>query len=104
MERSKLRAFVFPATTHQIPARFGRPKAGELSGSDPSAGSWSFWPEPVLRTHALHLRTDWSDRTQGSPKCGIVGGDKIEVEGEIGTSREGPVACSPRKILKIYNT
>ena len=41
---------------------------------------------------------------QGSPKCGIVGGDKIEVEGEIGTSREGPVACSPRKILKIYNT
>ena len=41
---------------------------------------------------------------QGSPKCGIVGGDKIEVEGEIGASREGPGACSPGKILKIYNT
>ena len=22
-----------------------------------------FWPEPVLRTRALYLRTDWSDRT-----------------------------------------
>ena len=43
-------------------------------------------------------------RTQGSPKCGIVGGDKIEVEGKIGASREGPGACSPGKILKIYNT
>ena len=41
---------------------------------------------------------------QGSPKCGIVGGDKTEVEGEIGASREDPEACSPGKILKIYNT
>ena len=41
---------------------------------------------------------------QGSPKCGIVGGDKTEVEGEIGASREDPGACSPEKILKIYNT
>ena len=41
---------------------------------------------------------------QGSPKCGIVGGDKTEVEGEIGASREDPGACSPGKILKIYNT
>ena len=41
---------------------------------------------------------------QGSPKCGIVGGDKTEVEGEIGASGEDPGACSPGKILKIYNT
>ena len=49
----------------------------------------------------LHLAS-W--QTQGSPKCGIVGGDKTEVEGEIGASREDPGACSPGKILKIYNT
>ena len=50
----------FPATTLQIPAL--RPtEAGELSGSDPRAGP--FWPEPVLRTRAFHLRTDWPGRT-----------------------------------------
>ena len=41
---------------------------------------------------------------QGSPKCSIVGGDKTEVEGEIGASGEDPGARSPGKILKIYNT
>ena len=35
--------------------------AGELSSSDPWAGP--FRPEPVLRTRAFHLRSDWSDRT-----------------------------------------
>ena len=45
-----------------------------------------------------------ADHCQGSPKCGIVGGDKTEVEGEIGASREDPGACSPGKILEIYNT
>ena len=33
----------------------------ELSASDPRAVP--FWPESVLRTRAIHLRTDWSDRT-----------------------------------------
>ena len=45
-----------------------------------------FWNQLVILHHV-----------QGSPKCGIVGGDKIEVEGEIGASREGPGACSPRE-------
>ena len=47
------------ATTLQIPALW-LTGAGELSGSDPWVGP--FWPEPVLRTRAFHLRTDWSDR------------------------------------------
>ena len=34
------------------------------SGSDPWAGS--FWTEPVLRTLAFHLRTDWSDQPDGT--------------------------------------
>ena len=60
MERSKARAYIFPATTLQIPALWPT-GAGELSGSDSRVGT--FWPEPVLRTRAFHLRTDWSDRT-----------------------------------------
>ena len=53
----------------------------------------------------INFKLNEESRMQGSPKCGIIGGgNKIEVEGEIGTSREVPVASSPRKILKIYNT
>ena len=58
--KSKARAYVFPATTLQIPALWPT-GAGELSGSDPWAGL--FWPESVLRTRAFHSRADWSDRT-----------------------------------------
>ena len=54
----------------------------------------------MISIHVLDFNIDF----QGSPKCGIVGGDKTEVEGEIGASREDPGACSPEKILKIYNT
>ena len=61
MERSKARAYIFPAITLQILALWPT-AAGELSGSDPWAGP--FWTEPVLRTRAFHLRTDWSDRTE----------------------------------------
>ena len=65
-------------------------------------------PAKILKAGAqelsLPLTTLFNSCIQGFPKCGIVGGDKIEVEGEIGASREGPGACSPRKILKIYNT
>ena len=42
---------------------------GELSGSDPRAGP--FWPEPVLRTRAFRLRTDWSDRQTGKMKSDL---------------------------------
>ena len=52
--------YIFPATTLQIPALFAT-GAGELSGSNQWAGP--FWPEPILRTRAFHLRTDWSDWT-----------------------------------------
>ena len=55
----KLTRKCFPATTLQIPA-FWPTGVGELSGSNPWAGT--FWPEPVLRTRAFYLRTDWSDR------------------------------------------
>ena len=41
--KSKGRACIFPATALQIPALWPS-RAGELSGSDPRAGS--FWPEP----------------------------------------------------------
>ena len=57
--KSKQRAHIFPATTLQIPALWPT-GAGELSSSDPWAGT--FWPEPVLRTRVLHLRTDWSNQ------------------------------------------
>ena len=50
----------FPATTLQILALWPT-GAGELNGSDPWAGPFS--REPVLRTRAFHLSTDWSDRT-----------------------------------------
>ena len=50
----------FSATALQIPALWPT-GAGELSGADPRAGP--FWSEPVLRTRAFRLRTDWSDRT-----------------------------------------
>ena len=56
----KARVYIFPATTSQVPALWPT-EAGELSGSDPRAGT--FWPEPVLRTRAFHLRSNWSDRT-----------------------------------------
>ena len=59
MHRSKARAYIFPATTLQIPALWPT-GSRELNGSDPRAGP--IWPEPVLRTRAFHLRTDWSDR------------------------------------------
>ena len=52
----------FLATTLQIPVLWPT-GAGELSGSD--SRTESFWPEPVLRTHAFHLRTD-----------GLVGPDR----------------------------
>ena len=45
--RSKARAYIFPATTLQIPALWPI-GAGELSGSDPLTGP--FWAEPVLKT------------------------------------------------------
>ena len=60
MERSEARAYIFPATTLEIPALWPT-GAGELSGSDPRAGP--FWPEPVLRTRAFHLKPDWLDGT-----------------------------------------
>ena len=47
----------FPATSLQVPA-FWPTGAGELSASDPRAGP--FWTEPVLRTRAFRLKTDWS--------------------------------------------
>ena len=55
---SKARAYIFPATTLQIPALW-LTVAGELSGSDPWARP--FWPEPVLITRAFYLRTGWGD-------------------------------------------
>ena len=58
------RANIFPATTLRIPALWPT-GAGELSSSDTEE---PFWPEPVLRTRALQLITDWSDqpdRTNG---------------------------------------
>ena len=54
----------FLATTLQIPVLWPT-GAGELSGSD--SRTESFWPEPVLRTHAFHLRTD-----------GLVGLDRLD--------------------------
>ena len=60
MERSKALVFIFHATIILISVLWPT-GAGELSGSDPWAGP--FWPEPVLRTRACHLRTDWSGRT-----------------------------------------
>ena len=60
-----------------------------------------------MSRHAKKKKTDTKiiqTLHQGSPKCGIVGGDKTEVEGEIGASREDSGECSPGKFLKIYNT
>ena len=39
----------------------------------------------LVRFSVLLIHFD--SRMQGSPKCGIAGGDKIEVGGEIGASR-----------------
>ena len=43
-------------------------------------------PEKDTNRDALKLARDFY-KNQGSPKCSIVGGDKIEVRGEIGASR-----------------
>ena len=45
----------FPVTTLQTEFALWPTGAGELSGSDPWAGP--FWPKPVLRSRAFHLRT-----------------------------------------------
>ena len=60
----------FSATTLQIPALWPT-GAGELNGSDACSWAGSFWPEPVLRTCAFHLRTDWSDRPTGQMESGL---------------------------------
>ena len=67
MERSKARAYIFSATTLQIPRALWPTCAGKLSGSDPWPGS--FWPETVLRARAFHSWTvwsDWSDQANGN--------------------------------------
>ena len=94
MERSKARAYIFPATILQLPALWPT-GAGELSGSDPWAGP--FWPELALKTRVFHLRTDWSDRTVGKQPYRLIGPSRriilyflftfFQIEAEKGVSQ-----------------
>ena len=55
MEKCKARAYIFPPKLSKFPRLW--PTGAEL------------WPEPVLRTRSIRLRTDWSDRSDRTSGC-----------------------------------